>query len=143
MVLGEHSAAQSHDEAATRKVIEARSRAFAEAYNRNDLDSLVGMYTADAVAFPPGSPSVRGRQALRELWQANRDAGVTSIDLRTDEVEGAGDLAIETGIGVLEMTGANGTKTQEHMKFVVIWKRDTDGAWRLHRDIWNGLPAPD
>ena len=22
-------------------------------------------------------------------------------------------------------------------KYIVIWKRDDDGAWRLHRDIWN------
>jgi ketosteroid isomerase-like protein len=22
-------------------------------------------------------------------------------------------------------------------KYVVVWKKDGDGMWRLHRDIWN------
>jgi ketosteroid isomerase-like protein len=22
-------------------------------------------------------------------------------------------------------------------KYIVLWKQDADGTWRLHRDIWN------
>lgn len=28
-------------------------------------------------------------------------------------------------------------------KYVVVWKRQADGGWKLHVDIWNsGKPAP-
>ena len=28
-------------------------------------------------------------------------------------------------------------------KYVVVWKKQDDGNWRLHVDIWNSdLPAP-
>ena len=26
-------------------------------------------------------------------------------------------------------------------KYVVVWKKGSDGTWRLYRDIWNADPA--
>jgi len=26
-------------------------------------------------------------------------------------------------------------------KYVVVWKRQPDGSWQMHRDIWNSVPA--
>jgi ketosteroid isomerase-like protein len=100
------------------------------------------MYTENAMAFPPDSPVVTGRAALRTLWQSSREGGVDRVVLRTEGVEGAGKLAVETGTGVLDVRAADGKVTQQHMKFVVVWRQEADGVWRLHRDIWNSLPAP-
>ena len=26
------------------------------------------------------------------------------------------------------------------VKYVVVWRRQKDGTWKLHRDIWNAIP---
>jgi ketosteroid isomerase-like protein len=30
---------------------------------------------------------------------------------------------------------------QQTAKYVVVWKKAVSGAWQLHVDIWNSLPA--
>jgi ketosteroid isomerase-like protein len=44
---------------------------------------------------------------------------------------------IETAIEVGQFTlSAADDQTVDHGTFVVIWK-NVNGAWKLHRDIWN------
>ena len=34
---------------------------------------------------------------------------------------------------------------QDEGKYVVVWKKQEDGSWKLHRDIWNSnlMPAEE
>ena len=48
----------------------------------------------------------------------------------------SGELAAETGTAVL--TTRQGAS--QNAKYVVVWKRQKDGAWKLYRDIWNAMP---
>ena len=136
------AAAETAD-AVLRGAIEKRSQDFVAAFNRGDMDAIAGMYTEQAMAFPPDAPVVTGRAALRRLWQSSREGGVDRVALRTESVEGSGELAVETGTGQLHVRAADGTLTKQHLKFVVVWRQEGDGVWRLHRDIWNSLPAPE
>jgi ketosteroid isomerase-like protein len=76
---------------------------------------------------------VRGREAIARMWQAVIDSGVKGVTLTTLEVEAAGDIACE--VGTYRLTGDGGT-VLDAGKYVVVWKKE-DGAWKLHRDIWN------
>lgn len=38
------------------------------------------------------------------------------------------------------IVASGGQATNAVVKYVVVWKR-VDGQWRLHRDIWNTMPA--
>ena len=40
--------------------IEAVNAKWTELFNKGDFDGLAQLYTADAIAFPPGSPMVKG-----------------------------------------------------------------------------------
>ena len=50
-----------------RTAIAAAQRAWSDALVRNDMDSLVSMYTADALLVPPGN-EVRGRDAIHQWF---------------------------------------------------------------------------
>jgi len=118
-----------------RTAIEAANAAFIDSLLAGDASGVAEMYTPDARVMSPGGEVAVGRDAIRTAWQQTIDAGVKSVELTTDTVDHEGDLAAETGGLRLEMKDG----TVAHARYVVVWKR-IDGAWHLHRDIWNAGP---
>src|SRR5689334_24762047 len=123
-----------------RAAIEAANAKFSEAFARGDAKALSAMYTSDAIAFPPDSEMIRGNEAIGQYWKATRDGGVRSAVLTTVDVGRSGDIAYEVGKVSLTIQPAGKEPTTASAKYVVVWKK-VDGSWKLHRDIWNGLPA--
>lgn len=121
--------------------IEAANAKFSEAFARGDGKALAAMYTSDAIVFPPDSEMIRGNEAIGEFWKATRQSGVQSALLTTDDVGRSGDVAYEAGKVTLTIQPAGKEPTKAAAKYVVVWKRQPDGSWKLHRDIWNSLPA--
>ena len=124
-----------------RAAIEAANAKFSEAFARGDAKALSAMYTSDAIAFPPDSEMIRGNGPIGEFWKATRDGGVQSAALTTIDVDRSGDVAYEVGKVSLTIQPAGNEPTTAVAKYVVVWKRQADGSWKLHRDIWNSLPA--
>ena len=124
-----------------RAAIEAANAKFSEAFARGDAKALAAMYTPDAIAFPPDSEMIRGNEAIGAFWKANRDSGVQSAVLTTIDVGRSGDVAYEVGTVALTIHGAGKEATTAAAKYVVVWTRQPDGSWKMHRDIWNSLPA--
>jgi uncharacterized protein (TIGR02246 family) len=122
-----------------RAAIEAANKKyFIDAAPKGDAALLAGVYTDDAVAYPANSEPVRGRAALQAMWKSVFEAGIAGFELKTEEVESAGDLAWETGTYAMKLKDG---KVADRGKYVVIWKR-IGGEWKLHRDIWTtSLPA--
>src|SRR5262245_32501222 len=123
-----------------RAAIEAANAKFSEAFERGDAKALSAMYTSDAIAFPPDSEMIRGNEAIGEYWKATRDSGVQSAVLTTVDVGRSGDVAYEVGTVSLTIQPAGKERSTAVDKYVVVWKRLSDGSWKLHRDIWNSLP---
>ena len=138
-----YAASKRSDEGvrAAKVAIEAANAKFSEAFARGDTKALSAMYTSDAIAFPPDSEMIRGNEAIGEFWKATRESGVRGAALTTVEVSRSGDVAYEVGKVSLTIQPAGKEPTTAMAKYVVIWKRQADGSWKLHRDIWNSLPA--
>ena len=126
-----------------RAAIEAANAKFSEAFARGDAKALSAMYTSDAIAFPPDNELIRGNQAIGEFWKATRDSGVQSAALTTIDVGRSGDVAYEVGKVSLKVQAVGKEPTTMAAKYVVVWMRQADGSWRLHRDIWNSLPPKE
>lgn len=127
--------------AEARAAIEAANSRFSEAFARGDAKALAALYTSDAIVFPPDSETIRGNEAIGTFWKTTRDGGVRSATLTTTDVGRSGDLAYEAGTVSLTIQPAGAEPKTVTDKYVVVWKRQSDGAWKLHRDIWNSLPA--
>ena len=124
-----------------RAAIEAANAKFSEAFARGDAKALSAMYTSDAIVFPPDSDMIRGNGAIGDFWKATKDGGVQSAALTTIDVGRSGDVAYEVGKVSLTIQPAGKEPTTAMAKYVVVRKRQADGSWKLHRDIWNSLPA--
>lgn len=117
----------------SRAEIAAVNRQFEESARNGDLDRLASLYTPDAIALPPDSHIVRGRDNIKTMWGTiAQQIGLKDVRLETLDLEVAGETAHEVGEGTLTL--ANGGTAV--VNFIVVWKK-LDGQWRLHRDIWN------
>jgi uncharacterized protein (TIGR02246 family) len=125
---------------AVRAAIEQAGVRFAEVYASGDAKAVAAFYTEDAIAFPPGGEMVKGRQAIQQMWQETMDSGVKSLAFTVVDVGSSGDLVHETGTARMNIHPAGKDPTTASIKYVVVWKRQGDD-WKLHRDIWNDLPA--
>ena len=55
--------------AAQKAQIDAINAKWMELFNKGDFAGIAELYTVDAVAFPPGSPMVRGKAAIGTMWK--------------------------------------------------------------------------
>jgi uncharacterized protein (TIGR02246 family) len=115
---------------------------FAEAYNRGDVAAVAGMYTDDAVLLPPNFQMLEGRRAIQDFWGGARQMGIRDLALETVRVDERGDAAWEIGAYTLKIQPEGGQPTEDTGKYLVVWKRTSDGSWRLAVDIWNTNSPP-
>ncbi len=119
---------------ATRQAVAEANASFMRAFNTGDIHAAAQAYTEDALVLPPGGPEVRGREAIEAFWVgAVERMGVTTIELETIRLDSQDRSAHE--VGRYRVSGRSGLLDEG--KYVVVWKREVGGAWKLHVDIWN------
>lgn len=108
-----------------------------------NIDSMMANYTADVVFMPPDEPMVSGGQAGRAWLEAFVKESSVSGKYTSAEVEVAGTTGIVRYTGELTTTPKKGGKSAVFlMKGVHIFKKQTDGSWKIAQDVWNFDPAP-
>ena len=104
-----------------------------------DLDKFLGFYASDASVYAPGMPIATGTDSLRKAFTAMTAMPGFSLQWTASkaDVSAAGDIGYTTGAYQSTMGGA-----AEKGKYVTIWKKQPDGAWRVSEDIFNADAAP-
>jgi uncharacterized protein (TIGR02246 family) len=127
---------------AVRAQIEQAAARFGEAFSRGDVAAVAAMYDADGIVLAPNAPPMRGRQNIEQLWAGARQQGFRTLNLTVNDVELIGDHAIELGSYTLVIQPPGQAETMDRGKYLVIWKRQADGTWKLYRDAFNtSMPA--
>jgi uncharacterized protein (TIGR02246 family) len=140
---GVAAATAATDAGAVRQAVEAANARFVDAAKRGDTATLASMYTDDAVLMMSNSEAARGRNAIAK-WHGGMlsQMPMKEFSLRTDDVVLGGDLAVETGRYEMTLQPRGGSEVKDKGKYVVVWKRQADGSWKILRDIANSdLPA--
>ena len=130
--------------AADEAAIRAADSTFGAMASAGNLDGVVGVYAADASLLPPNAPAVKGAAGIKEYWGGFLQAYDAKFDLKTEQIDGRGDLAYVVGSYTLTAKPkAKGPPPFEDKgKFVEVVKRQEDGSWKYAVDIYNSdLPA--
>jgi len=127
-------------QAGTAEDIAERAKSFEVAFNSGNAAEVAAHYSVDGVVLAPDTVRIDGREAIHGLWQAYVDAGVTDLSLTTVNLDEHGDTAYEIGSFSLSAPDGNGGMVQANGKYIIVWKKDGDGIWNLHWDIWNSNP---
>jgi ketosteroid isomerase-like protein len=95
--------------------------------------------------MPPNTATIHGRDGIQKFWGAFFDGVRVKLTLTAEEVEGRGDLAYSRGGYALDLTPKAQGRAPEHDKgkFLVIYRRQPDGIWRVAVDMYSSdLPVP-
>lgn len=132
------SCSQSTDQGSLRSGIEKSNQEFMKAVAAKDGEAVKRLYTDDARLMFPHAPTIEGKENIKAFFEQTLDAGITGVNLVTEEVAGTDEFAIESGR--YEMKA--GDKTVDKGRYIVHWK-NVDGKWLLHRDMpTSDQPAP-
>ena len=127
----------SESGAATAAVNDIWTR-YSASLNAGDLDSWLSLWTDDGVQLPPGEPPVVGKDQIRARNRGVLDKFTFNISITNDEVGVASDWAFARGTYTATLTPkAGGRAIPINGKYMTILKRQPDGSWKIHRDIFN------
>lgn len=112
--------------------------AFVRHANAKDAAALVSaFYAADAKLLPPNAPLISGTGPIRDFWQGLLDAGAVDVSLDTTLVDMSGELAYGVGQYSFTLPSASGGRTRDQGKYLVVYRRQTDGSWKVSADMFS------
>ena len=121
---------------------------FTEGYRRADPKMVADLYTRDAFYLQPGSKIERGYDYVLNTFSflnsfKSRPVGPT-IGFEILDRQVSGDLGWDIGYYRMNQDGSPITAAdQPDGKFIVLWKRGTDGQWKIFADGYSDVrPAP-
>ena len=131
------------DPAAFRAFADSAKARYVDAALKGDVDALGRDFADDAVVFPPNAKALRGRAEIRKADSTTHSAvKMTAFKLSMDDVIVSGDYAIETGTYDQTVQPKTGKAIHDVGKYIVVFKKQSDGSWKIIRDIYNSdLPA--
>ncbi len=125
----DRNAVQALEDSFTRLIMKGDAKGLAEHY-----------YTADAVVMPPNESTVVGRGSIEALFASWPPVNDVVLDIR--EIDGVGDLAYSTGRYSMTVLVPGAAPIHDKGKFLDIARRQSDGSWKVTRDIFNSdLPV--
>ena len=105
----------------------------------SDAEKLAEMYDEKAQLCPDGDDFYTGKKAIAEAWKKNlAGSKVQAMQTNTLVVRGNADEIYETGTTYTE-TLYKDSVYKSTVKYVNVWKRQSDNSWKLAIDFWNDV----
>ncbi len=121
------------DEAAIRAVLQGLETT----WNAEDLDANAEYVDSDMVSLPPGEPAIIGEAANRQAWDEHLATMDDEWHPTAEQIWVSGDLAVAWGSST-GLTGPNGGEVTEFSgKNVWVFRRASDGVWRMVLETWS------
>ena len=117
-----------------RQIVDECNRKSIADFKKGDMLAVARGYADDATIYFPRGKKVHGRKAIDRYWQGVK--GAKDWKLETIEVGGTRDAIYEVGKSSLT-TMVDGKANTYVCDYVVIWKRQPDGTYRTHTDLFN------
>lgn len=131
-------------DAEVRAAIAAASAEFARALVAGDAHAAAAVFTADGEVIPTTRRGfITGREEI-EAYNASRLATrrYLEVTFTTVGLEVSGDLAWETGTNSITMQQGEAAAVTLTGRYLVVWKREQDGRWRMRVDLPISDPLP-
>ena len=130
---------------ADEEAIRAVSDAEFEAVKEGDIDTLLAVVGDDVVIMPPNEAAIYGKAAFGS-WSERFYSQFTieQFDHSQEEIVVVGDWAFERWtVSMTVSPSGEEDAVSDEVKGIHIFHKQSDGSWRIVRDIWNSdNPVP-
>ncbi len=136
-IVGCASINTTDDEAALR----AHGDTWIRHYKSGDLDALMTLYEPDAIVSLHDQPGLFGRDAIRRYFAQSAGKNDVIFDLEHELIEVNGDVAhLMARYWLTATSKENGYVYKDAGRSLLIYKRGSDGLWRIAIDIDQNTP---
>jgi len=132
------------DTASEQAALRRADSAYSAAAQSKNVDAIVDLYTNDAVMYPPNEPTVSGITGVRQ-YATNmlNTPGLSVTFTRVDvQVSPGGRMGYTINTARVSMTDPSGAPVSEELRDFHVWRKETDGRWKVVVDIWNSPTPP-
>jgi uncharacterized protein (TIGR02246 family) len=110
---------------------------FYSAIDSGDFYKRIDLFTDDVIILPNNGDLIRGKEVIKNRWELYKDAIFRIKDLENVETKISGDIAYTINSYYYTYHNPDEEAVWYKTKNIHIWKRQEDGNWKLHADIWN------
>lgn len=117
---------------------------YRKSLNSGDMDAMISLWMDDSIQLAPGSLPVYGRENIRIMAEVPLDDYIRNVAvIEEKETQIMGDWAYSWGMYKGSLTPKGGGETYfVDGKFFTMLKRQSDGSWKIYRDIFNSNVPP-
>jgi len=137
------SSANSHD--AEVQNLRDADAAWALAWASKDLDKAVAGYADDATVLDPNLAAITGRVNFRanlKPFFADKNFAIHWDAVKVDVAQ-SGDIGYTQGTLTYTITDpSTGQPFTDRAKYLTVWKKQSDGSWRVVEDTYNSDLPP-
>ena len=103
-----------------------------------NIEESMALYEADA-DFISDAGRTHGTAAIRELYRKITATLDSDLTFTSKHVEVSGNLAVDSG-SYTETLRTRATGATDHIagEYVMVYRRDADGRWRILEQAWMG-----
>lgn len=113
--------------------------AWLEAYQANDPARAAAFYDSDGAMLAPNRPLLSGKKAIAEFIAKSFELQEYHIHWHANQAEAArsGELGYTSGVYEMSFRQTSGKLFFDKGKYLMIWKRQADGTWKVLFDMSN------
>jgi ketosteroid isomerase-like protein len=113
------------------------------AENSGRFDLMKPDLAEDVIVMAPGLPAVVGIDAATAFMEGFFAQFTLAVEYHSEEIVVMGDWAFDRGTAWQRMTPkAGGLSIEEPGKYLWLYRRDRNGAWKHARVTWNPSVMP-
>ena len=123
--------------------VENRYQEWLTAANKKDAAAMTNLYDENAVLLPKSEEPVLGKAAIGEYYKnlfADPHFVPFTLKLDWNSFHMTGDIVIATALFEGDAT-RNGKQIHFRGKNLLVWKKQTDGSWKIFRYMYDEIPA--
>jgi len=118
-----------------RQAIAEANVKFSEAFISGDASALANLYTEDAWLMSQTGDIFKGRDGIEAYWAGAFQMGMKEVALTTVDIMKMDDMVGEFGKADLTIKPEGQDEINDVGRYLVMWKKAADGAWKLYADI--------
>jgi ketosteroid isomerase-like protein len=119
--------------------IRAADIAWSAVTEKGDVDGHMSYYADGAVILPPNQAMMTDRNAMRQMIadMFAMPGAVLKWMPTTAEAAKSGDIGYSIGTYEFSFTGPDGSPMTDKGKYTTVWKKQTDGSWKVAVDMFS------